>query len=743
MSNLKLKHMTTIRSTSYNKMSAFNSQASEMVNGDLHKHMKISDIFGTEVFSLPVMKEYLTESTYFKMVAVIKQNSKIDNATAENVAKGLKKWAMDNGATHYTHWFQPLTGSTAEKHDAFYKPSLDINVQGMESLTAAELVQREPDASSFPHGGLRSTAEARGYTVWDPSSPAFIIETQLGKTLYIPSIYISYTGESLDYKTPLMKSNELLNQAATAVCHYFDKEVNNVITTLGWEQEYFLIDETHYRARPDLMLTGRTLFGKKPARNQQLEDHYFGSIPERVQNYMVDFEVEALKLGIPVLTRHNEVAPGQYECAPMFEELNVAVDHNLLVMDTMNRIAQKHGLRILFHEKPFAGVNGSGKHNNWSMATDKGKNLLNPGTNPGRNLYFLTFFVNVISAVGNNPDLLRASIASAENDHRLGANEAPPAIISVFTGSMLAEILQNFKNNGPSDLKNQVDTYDFGVAKIPEAKIDNTDRNRTSPFPFTGNKFEFRAVGSSQNCSASMTVLNTMVADQLMKFKNAVDARIEKGVEKEAAIIEVLQQEIKAAENIIFNGDGYSKEWEREALKRGLANLKTTPEALDAMVNPKSAKMFAEHKVLNSRELHARHEVELERYIKKIEVESLLYDELSKTVILPAAYKYQQGLIESFRGLSEMGLQKAADKTRAETEIVSNHIDEIRENIRFMNEARDKAHAKKDTRSVAIAFAEKVKPYFEVIRTHADALETLVDHADWTMPKYREMLFMR
>jgi len=724
-------------------MGGANGQQVEMKNGEAQKARKISEIFGTNVFSLQAMKEYLTESTYFKMVAVIKQNSKIDNTTAENVAKGLKKWAMDQGATHYTHWFQPLTGTTAEKHDAFYKPSLDINVQGMESLTAAELVQREPDASSFPHGGLRSTAEARGYTVWDPSSPAFILETGMGKTLYIPSIYISYTGESLDYKTPLMKSNELLNQAATDVCRYFDNEINNVITTLGWEQEYFIIDESLYRARPDLVMTGRTLFGQKPARNQQLEDHYFGSIPERVQNFMVDFEREALKLGIPVLTRHNEVAPGQYECAPMFEELNVAVDHNLLVMDMMNRVAQKHGLRILFHEKPFAGVNGTGKHNNWSMATDKGKNLLTPGSNPGKNLYFLTFFINVIKAVASHADLLRASIASAENDHRLGANEAPPAIISVFTGSMLGDILQNFKENGLADAKAQVDTFDFGVSKIPEAKIDNTDRNRTSPFPFTGNKFEFRAVGGSQNCSASMMVLNTMVADQLIKFKTQVDASIEKGVEKELAIIQVLQQAIKDAENAIFNGDGYSKEWEREAQKRGLSNLKTTPEALDAMISKGSAKMFADHLILNSRELHARHEVELEKYIKKIEIESLLYDEMTKTLILPAAQKYQQMLIESFRGLNEMGLQKAADKAKAETEIVSNHIDELRENIRFMNDARHKAHAKKETRSIAIAFAEKVKPYFDIIRENADALELLVDDSDWKLPKYREMLFIR
>jgi glutamine synthetase len=717
--------------------------AAEQKNGISGRTKKISEIFGSNVFSLPVMKEYLTESTFLTMVAVIKQNTKIDSNTAENVAKGLKKWAMDNGATHYTHWFQPLTGATAEKHDAFYKPSLDINVQGMESLTASELVQREPDASSFPHGGLRSTAAARGYTVWDPSSPAFIVETEYGKTLYIPSIYISYTGESLDYKTPLMKSNELLNQAATAVCHYFDRSVNNVITTLGWEQEYFLVDEQLYNARPDLMLTGRTLFGNKPPRNQQLEDHYFAAIPERVQNFMVDFEREALKLGIPVLTRHNEVAPGQYECAPMFEELNVAIDHNLLVMDTMSRVASKHGLKILFHEKPFAGVNGSGKHNNWSMATDRGKNLLSPGDNPGNNLYFLTFFINVIKAVQNHGDLLRASIASAENDHRLGANEAPPAIISVFTGSLLEEILNEFRTNGLSDAKDVKDLFDLGVPKIPEAKIDSTDRNRTSPFPFTGNKFEFRAVGSSQNCSASMMVLNTMVADQLFTFKSKVDTLISKGLNSEDALIEVLKKEIKDAEKIIFNGDGYSKEWEKEAQKRGLANLKSTPEALDALISKTSTELFVKHSILNERELHARHEVELEKYIKKLEIESLLYNEITKTLIFPAAYRYSQSLIENYRGLAEIGLQKAADKVKNDIEIVTNHIDELRDNLKIMNELVEKAHHKKETRAIALVFAEKIKPCFDKIRAHADALELLVDDAEWKLPKYREMLFVR
>ncbi|MBI1317049.1 glutamine synthetase type III [bacterium] len=701
---------------------------------------KISEMFAENVFNLQAMKEYLTESTYYKMAAVIKNNEKIDLQTAENVAKGLKKWATDKGATHYTHWFQPLTGTTAEKHDAFYKPSLDLNIQGMESLTAAELVQREPDASSFPHGGLRSTAQARGYTIWDPSSPAFILETALGKTLYIPSVYISYTGESLDYKTPLMKSCEALNQAATRVCHFFDPTVHNVIATLGWEQEYFLIDEEHYRERPDLMQSGRSLFGNKPAKNQQLEDHYFGSIPERVQNFMVDFEREALRLGIPVLTRHNEVAPAQYECAPMFEELNVAVDHNLLVMDLMNRVAIRHGLKVLFHEKPFAGVNGSGKHNNWSMATDRGKNLLNPTELPGSNLSFLTFFVNVIAAVKRYDTLLRASIATAGNDHRLGANEAPPAIISVFTGTIMADVLEHFKKHGLTTDSNAKEMFDLNIPKVPEAKIDATDRNRTSPFPFTGNKFEFRAVGSSANCSSAMTVLNAMVADQLHTFAEAVEQRKAKGASIEAAVIAQLQHDLGEVESIIFNGDGYSKEWEKEAAKRGLPNVRSTPEALDAFVTAESKALFSRLGIFNERELEARHEVLLENYIKKNEVEAELYLELIRTHILPAAYAQQSVLIENFHGVTAMGLSRAADKLRLESERLNGHIDSLRESTDELADVLEKAHTKKDTRSVAVYMATKVRPLCESIRVHADALEGLVDDAEWRLPKYREML---
>ena len=704
---------------------------------------KISDIFAKNVFNLITMKDYLSEGTYNKMVEVIKHDVKIDHTTAESVAKGLKKWAMDNGATHYTHWFQPLTGTTAEKHDAFFKPSLDITVQGMEHLSASELIQREPDASSFPNGGLRNTSAARGYTIWDPSSPAFILETENGKTLYIPSVYISYTGESLDNKTPLLKSNELLNLAATEVCHYFDSSVNNVITTLGWEQEYFLIDENFYHARPDLIMTGRTLFGNKPPKGQQLEDHYFGTIPERVQKYMIDFENECLKLGVPVLTRHNEVAPGQYECAPMFEELNVAIDHNLLLMDIMTRKAKKHGFKVLFHEKPFAGVNGSGKHNNWSMATDKGKNLLSPGKNPGSNLSFLTFFVNVVKAIDENADVLRASIASAGNDHRLGANEAPPAIISVFTGSFLEKVLNDFKTSGLSTLEAVEHVLDLNIPKIPEITVDNTDRNRTSPFPFTGNKFEFRAVGSAANCAQAMTVLNTLVADQLIKFKKSVDDLINLGLEKEKAIIEVLQKYLTESDRIIFNGDGYSKEWEKEAKNRGLANLKNTPEALKALVSDKAMNLFTSNAIFNEHEVEARYEIELENYIKKLDIECVVMEELVRTHILPAANQHISLQINNLRGYKEIGLNKAADIEKSDIENLFNIIEELKQLNSQMMDVRNKILDKKDIAQQAKGFSEEITVFFDKIRTHVDELEKLVDDNFWRLPKYREMLFLR
>jgi glutamine synthetase len=735
--------MSEFRFSALSNIATANTQAKSKTTDYANGSMRISEIFAQNVFNLMTMKEYLSEGTFYKMVEVIKHNSRIDFQTAENVAKGMKKWATDHGVTHYTHWFQPLTGTTAEKHDAFYKPSLDITVQGMESLSAAELIQREPDASSFPSGGLRNTALARGYTIWDPSSPAFILESENGKTLYIPSVFISYTGESLDNKTPLLKSNELLNVAATAVCHYFDSTVHNVITTLGWEQEYFLIDEHFYNARPDLVMTGRTLFGGKPARGQQLEDHYFASIPERVQAYMIDFEKECLKLGIPVLTRHNEVAPGQYECAPMFEELNVAVDHNLLLMNVMEKVAKKHGLKVLFHEKPFAGVNGSGKHNNWSMATDKGKNLLSPGSNPSLNLYFLTFFINVVKAIDTHADLLRASIASAGNEYRLGANEAPPAIISVFTGTFIEAILKDFKVHGLSDTGVSKHVLDLNIPKIPEIVLDNTDRNRTSPFPFTGNKFEFRAVGSSANCSQAMTVLNTIVANQLVEFKRDVDTLIEGGSEQEAAIVSVLRKYLTESDRIIFNGDGYGKEWEKESARRGLGNLKTTPEALKAYVSEKSERLFEQHHIFTKHELEARYEVELENYIKKVDIECLIMEEMLRTHILPATNKHLSMLLSNYRGLSELHLQKAADKEKAEIEQMYNIVDEIKENCAQMMELREKAHAKKEIEARAQLFSQKIRPYFEVIRGFVDSLEKMVDDDFWKLPKYREMLFLK
>ena len=704
---------------------------------------KISEIFGKSMFGLATMKEYLPDAAHKSIVSAIKQGTPIDENTAEAVAKGLKKWAMDNGATHYTHWFQPLTGGTAEKHDAFFKPSFDPYSAGIESLSASQLIQQEPDASSFPSGGLRSTALARGYTVWDPSSPAFIMESTQGKTLYIPSVFISYTGESLDYKAPLLKSAEVLNKVATAVCQYFDPAVKGVVATLGWEQEYFVIDAKLYNARPDLLLTGRTLFGSKSAKGQQLEDHYFAVIPERVQNFMHDFEREALKLGVPVLTRHNEVAPSQFECAPMFEDLNTAVDHNLLVMEVISRAADKNGLKAIFYEKPFAGVNGSGKHNNWSMATDKGKNLFSPGADPATNLQFLTFFINVVKAINDNEEILRASIAIPGNDHRLGANEAPPAIISVFTGTLIEEVLEQFATEGLAKKSKKLETVGLNIPKIPAITLDATDRNRTSPFPFTGNKFEFRAVGSSANCSASMTALNTIVANQLAKFKEDVDALIKNKVKKEDAIVQVLQGYYTTSKRIIFNGNGYSEEWQQEAAKRGLSNNKTMPTALKAMISHKSEELFSKHGIFNVHEIHARYEVLLEQYIKKMEIEADLYEELSNTYIISAAYEYMRELQETFEGLEQMKLNTAADRIRTRVELLCKYIAEIEIAVEKMSAAKEHAMTLESVEKIAQAFDENVKGYFDQIRSAADQLESLVDDKLWKLPKYRELLFVK
>jgi len=706
---------------------------------------KITGIFNSSVFTLKTAREYLTDESYKSLVTSIRGGKKIDRSMANQIAIGIKAWAESKGVTHYTHWFQPLTGTTAEKHDSFF--TLKGDGTAIEEFDGAALIQQEPDASSFPSGGLRATFEARGYTAWDPSSPAFIIEIGQGKTLCIPTLFVAYTGESLDYKAPLLKAVEAINKAAIDVCHYFDKNVTKVTPTLGWEQEYFVIDEAIANARPDLVQCGRTVYGASPAKGQQLEDHYFGSIPERVYAFMRDFEQESYKLGIPLRTRHNEVAPAQFECAPIFEEVNIAVDHNTLLMDIMNRVAKRHKLVVLFHEKPFAGINGSGKHNNWSLATDTGVNLLAPGKTPKTNLMFLTFFVNTIKAVHDYADILRAAIASAPNDHRLGANEAPPAIISVFVGQYLAKVLEDIETRVGS----KFDEQDEAILKldlhrsIPELLLDNTDRNRTSPFAFTGNKFEFRAVGSSANCAISMTVLNTLMADTLKKFKSDVDGLVEKGDKKEIAIMQVIQKYIVESKAVLFEGDGYSEQWHQEAERRGLPNLKTTPVALDAMVTNKAKDLFERNHVYTHTELEARHEIELEKYIKKVQIEARIMGDLAINHILPAAITYQNKLSSNINGLKAAGL--GADTYASQTDLlqqVSKHIQVIYTQVNAMVEARKVANNIEDTRKKAIAYEADVKSaFFDEIRYHVDKLEHLVDDDKWTLPKYREMLFLR
>lgn len=708
-------------------------------------NVKITGIFNDNVFTLKTARQYLSDEGYKSLLISVRGGKKIDRGVANQIANGLRAWAESKGVTHYTHWFQPLTGTTAEKHDSFF--TLKGDGTPIEEFDGAALIQQEPDASSFPSGGLRATFEARGYTAWDPSSPAFIIEIGHGKTLCIPTIFISYTGASLDYKAPLLKALEALNKSAVEVCNYFDKNVTKVTATLGWEQEYFVIDERLANARPDLVQCGRTVFGAAPAKGQQLEDHYFGSIPERVYAFMRDFEQEAYKLGIPLRTRHNEVAPSQFECAPIFEEVNIAVDHNTLLMDLMNRVARRHHLVVLLHEKPFAGINGSGKHNNWSMATDTGVNLLAPGKTPKTNLMFLTFFVNIIKAVHDNADILRASIASEPNDHRLGANEAPPAIISVFVGQYLAKVLSDIE----SRVNTKFDEQDEAILKldlhrsIPELLLDNTDRNRTSPFAFTGNKFEFRAVGSSANCAISMTVLNTIMADTLKKFKQEVDGLIEKGDKKEIAIMHVIQRYIVESKKVLFEGDGYSQDWHEEAARRDLPNVKTTPLALDAMITEKAKHLFESNGVYTHIELEARHEIELEKYIKKVQIESRIMGDLAINHILPAAIRYQNDLLTNVNGLKAAGLGTDAYKSQLDIlNAVSKHIQVIHQQVDEMIEARKKANAIENARERAIAYDKDIKAiYFDEIRYHVDKLEHLVDDDLWTLPKYREMLFIR
>lgn len=705
--------------------------------------IKVSEFFGENVFGIDAMREQLSEEAFDSVMAAIEQGAQIDRKMADQVAASMKAWAHSKGATHYTHWFQPLTGSTAEKHDAFFEPT--ENGRAIERFGGAQLAQQEPDASSFPNGGIRNTFEARGYTAWDPTSPAFVI----GKTLCIPTIFVSYTGEALDFKTPLLKALHTIDKAAVDVCQYFDKNVTKVIATLGWEQEYFLVDEALHNARPDLSMTGRTLFGHSPAKGQQLEDHYFGSIPDRVTAFMRDFEIESLKLGIPIKTRHNEVAPNQFECAPVFEECNLAVDHNQLLMDVMAKVAIRHHFRVLLHEKPYAGVNGSGKHNNWSMSTNTGKNLLSPGKTPKTNLQFLTFFINTIKAVHDNADLLRASIASANNDHRLGANEAPPAIMSAFLGSQLSNVLDELESKVKSGKMSpdEKTALKLGVGKIPDILLDNTDRNRTSPFAFTGNKFEFRAVGSSASCAGPMIVLNTIVADQLILFKKEVDALIAKGVEKDEAIFQVLRTCIVESKKIRFEGNGYGEEWVKEATKRGLSNIKTTPEALGAFVSKQTLELFERHNILSEREQHARYDIYLETYTKKIQIESRVIGDLALNHIIPTAIKYQSTLIANVRGLKEITSGPEFKKT-AQIQLdmiseISEHINTIKTKVDEMTEARKKANALSDVKKQAVEYCEKVKAYFEIIRYHVDKLELLVDDESWPLPKYRELLFTK
>lgn len=705
---------------------------------------KVTAIFAANVFTNKAMREWLSDEAYKSLTASAKNGTRLDRKMADQIASGMKAWSEEKGVTHFTHWFQPLTGTTAEKHDSFF--TIKSDGTAIELFDGDSLIQQEPDASSFPNGGIRATFEARGYTAWDPSSPAFIMETGFGKTLCIPTIFIAYSGESLDHKAPLLKSIAALNKAAVDVCQYFDKNVSKVTATLGWEQEYFLVDEGMANARPDLVMCGRTLIGHSPAKGQQLEDHYFGSIPERFFAFMQDFEQESYKLGIPLRTRHNEVAPGQFECAPIFEEVNIAVDHNSLLMDVMARVGKRHKLKVLLHEKPFAGVNGSGKHNNWSLATDTGVNLLAPGKTPRTNLMFLTFFVNTIKAVHDHADLLRASIASAGNDHRLGANEAPPAIISAYIGSYLTKVLNEIEER----VKDKFDEQDEAILKldihkqIPELLQDNTDRNRTSPFAFTGNKFEFRAVGSTANCAGPMMVLNTIVAQTLKEFKAEVDALIEKGEKKEIAILHVLRASIISSKKIRFEGDNYSDEWAAEAAKRGLSNFKTTPTALDAFVSEKTKELFIANGIFTDREMDARHEIMLEEYVKKVQIEARILGYLATNHVLPAAIEYQNILITNVRGLKELEIGEDSYKAQVHLlKVVSRHIQAINDKVEEMIEHRKKANNTADMHSRAIQYCDNVKPCFEIIRYHSDKLELIVQDSLWPMPKYRELLFLR
>jgi|TARA_B100001559_G_C16500088_1_gene622861 glutamine synthetase len=705
------------------------------------ENSKRSLIFGTNVFGLTVMQSYLPKSTFTKLLTAIEKNQAISREIADQIAAAMKDWAISKGVTHYTHWFQPLTGATAEKHDAFF----EISSSGLviEQFDGNQLVQQEPDASSFPNGGIRNTFEARGYTAWDPTSPAFIF----GTTLCIPTVFVAYTGEALDYKTPLLRALNAVDVAATAVARYFDKNVKKVTASLGWEQEYFLIDKSLAVSRPDLELTGRTLLGHSSAKGQQLDDHYFGTIPSRALNFMRDLEKESILLGIPVKTRHNEVAPNQFELAPIYEETNLAVDHNSLIMDLMKKIADRHHFKVLFHEKPFAGVNGSGKHNNWSLSTNSGINLLAPGKTPMSNLQFLAFFINTIKAVNDNEELLRASIASASNDHRLGANEAPPAIMSVFIGAQLSKVLVELEGvtKGKLSPKEKTDLKLNVVGKIPEILLDNTDRNRTSPFAFTGNKFEFRAVGSTANCANPMTVLNSIVAKQLIEFKNEVDSLIEqKDLKKDEAIFNVLREYIKKSKSILFEGNGYGEEWQKEAKKRGLSNNKNTPSALKVKIAPETIKLYTSLNVMNKTEIEARYEIEVEQYIHSIQIEGRVLGDIARNHVIPTAVKYQNILINNVRGLKDIygeEYNKYASEQLILISDISKYIEMINSGVTKMINERKRANIINDSLKRAEVYCNKVKPLFSDIRNGCDKLELLIDDELWPLVKYRELLF--
>ena len=703
---------------------------------------KISEYFGENVFNLHVMRSYLPDEAYEGILEAMERGTPISRKVADQTASAMKEWAVSRGATHYTHWFQPLTGSTAEKHDSFIAPTSDG--RAIEKFDGSLLVQQEPDASSFPSGGIRNTFEARGYTLWDPTSPAFV----WGETLCIPTIFISYTGYALDNKTPLLKALSAVDAAATSVCQYFDKNITKVNATLGWEQEYFLVDKALYAARPDLAMTGRALFGAAPAKGQQLDDHYFGAIPERVSAFMKDFEMEAHKLGIPVTTRHNEVAPNQFELAPVFEEANLANDHNLLLMELLEKVARRHDFRILLHEKPFAGVNGSGKHNNWSMGTNTGVNLLKPGNNPKTNLRFLTFFVNTLAALHRHADVVRASIASVGNDHRLGANEAPPAIMSAFIGSQLTELLDALESSIKAGKLTPADktALKLEIGRIPEVLLDNTDRNRTSPFAFTGNKFELRAAGSTANCAVPMTVLNTIVAEQLNMFKAAVDARIKGGDKKDDALLKELQKLIKDHKAIRFEGNGYGEAWVKEAKKRGLSNLSDTPTALEVWGRKEVSALFASLGVLTEEELHARQEVEYENYIMKRQIEARIAGDMATNIVLPSAIAYQNMLIENISGLTDIFGKDAKAMTEGQREVlakVSESVSALHKATSKLRTERGKINKIDDIADRAVKYGSVVTPLIEVVGEHCATLERLVDNEIWHLPKFQEMLFTR